>query len=104
MDAETYRAESRGRWERVAAGWGRTRADLQRAAAGVSEWLLDAVDPRPGQTVLEVASGAGDTGLMAARRVAPGGRAIITDGAQAMVDVARGRAEELGVTNADLRA
>jgi SAM-dependent methyltransferase len=104
MDAETYRAESRARWERVAAGWGRTRADLQRAAAGVSEWLLDAVDPRPGQTVLELASGPGDTGLMAARRVAPGGRAIITDGAQAMVDVARARAEELGVTNAELRA
>jgi SAM-dependent methyltransferase len=103
VDAEAYRADSRASWERVAAGWARTRADLQRAAAGVSEWMLDAVDPRPGQTVLELAAGAGDTGLMAAQRVAPDGRAIITDGAQRMVDVARARAEELGVTNAELR-
>jgi SAM-dependent methyltransferase len=103
VDAETYRAESRASWERVAAGWRSTRAEMQRAAAGVSEWMLDAVDPRPGQTVLELASGPGDTGLMAAQRVAPDGRAIITDGAQGMVDVARARAEELGVTNAELR-
>jgi SAM-dependent methyltransferase len=103
MDAEAYRAESRERWERAAPGWARIRADLQRAAAGVSEWLVDAVDPRPGQTILELAAGPGDTGLMAAQRVGPEGRAIITDGAPAMVEVARARAAELGVANVELR-
>jgi SAM-dependent methyltransferase len=57
----------------------------------VSRWLVDHVDPRPGQTVLELAAGLGDTGLMAAERVRPGGRVIITDGAEAMVEAARAR-------------
>ena len=103
MDAETFRAESRDRWERAAPGWAATRETMQRAAAGVSAWLVDTVDPRPGQTILELAAGAGDTGLMAAERVAPDGRVIITDGAEAMVDVARARAEELGIRNVELR-
>ena len=45
----------------------------------------------------------GDTGLLAARRVGESGRVLITDFAAAMVDAARRRAAELGVTNAEFR-
>lgn len=104
VDPETYRAESRERWERAAAGWAATREAMEGDAAPVTEWLLDAAALRPGMTVLELAAGAGETGLAAARRVAPDGRAIVTDGAEGMVEVARARARELGVENAELRA
>jgi SAM-dependent methyltransferase len=104
VDPETFRVESRDRWERAAPGWAARREALQRAAAGVSAWLVDAVDPRPGQTILELAAGAGDTGLLAAERVGPEGRVIITDGAEAMVEVARARAQELGAGNVETRA
>jgi SAM-dependent methyltransferase len=40
---------------------------------------------------------------MAAELVAPGGRAIITDGAEAMVEVAKARAQEVGATNVEIR-
>ena len=103
MDPQAYRADSRDRWERIAPGWGTARAALQHAAAPVSRWLLDAIDPQPGDTVLELAAGAGDTGLMAAERVAPSGRAIITDGAEAMVELARERARELRIDNVEIR-
>lgn len=103
MDPEDYRAQSRERWERSAAGWGQGRAAMARTAEPVTRWLLDAAAVEPGQTVLEVASGPGDVGLAAAQRVAPAGRAIVTDGAAAMVDVARARAEELGIDNVELR-
>jgi SAM-dependent methyltransferase len=69
----------------------------------VSRWLVDAADPKPGQTILELAAGPADTGLMAAERVRPGGRAIITDNAPEMVAVARARAAELGIENVELR-
>jgi SAM-dependent methyltransferase len=104
MDAEDYRARSRERWERAAPGWGRAREAMQRAAEPVTRWLLEAAALRPGQTVLELAAGPGDTGLAAAARVAPDGRAIITDGAEAMVEVARERARELGIENVELRS
>jgi SAM-dependent methyltransferase len=103
MDAEAYRADSRERWESAAAGWDRYREALLRDTMEVSRWMLDAAGLQPGHTVLELAAGTGDTGLMAAELVAPGGKAIITDGAEAMVAAARERAKEVGATNVELR-
>jgi SAM-dependent methyltransferase len=103
MDAEAYRADSRERWEAAAPGWGAHREAMQRDAMEVSRWLLDATGLQPGHTVLELAAGPGDTGLMAAELVAPGGRAIITDGVEAMVELARARAKEVGATNVEIR-
>jgi SAM-dependent methyltransferase len=103
MDAEAYRAESRERWEAAAPGWARHREAMQRDAMEVSRWMLDAVGLQPGHTVLELAAGPADTGLMAAELVAPGGRAIITDSAEAMIEAAKARAQEVGATNVEIR-
>jgi SAM-dependent methyltransferase len=103
VDPETFRSESRDRWESAASGWAATRDDFQRDTAPVSEWLLEAAGLKPGMTVLEVAAGPGELGLAAARLVGPDGRAIVTDGAEAMVETARARAAELGLENAEAR-
>jgi SAM-dependent methyltransferase len=65
--------------------------------------MVRRLDPQPGDTVLELAAGLGDTGLMAARLVGESGRVIITDFAPEMVAAARQRARELGVKNAEFR-
>jgi SAM-dependent methyltransferase len=104
MDAEAYRADSRERWEAAAAGWAQDRESFQRDAMEVSRWMLDAAHLQPGHTVLELASGPGDTGLMAAELVAPGGKAILTDNADAMIEAARARAKEVGATNVEIRS
>jgi cyclopropane fatty-acyl-phospholipid synthase-like methyltransferase len=92
MDAETFRRESRERWESSAAGWEKRRPAFQRATLTVSAWLVDHVRPQPGDRLLEVAAGMGDTGLLAAPHVQPRGTVLITDGAEAMVQAARRRA------------
>lgn len=51
-----------------------------------AELLLDAVDPRPGDTVLDVASGTGVVARAAARRVGPAGRVLATDISPVMLD------------------
>src|SRR3954467_9551526 len=104
MDAEAYRADARERWEAAAAGWAQQREVFQRDAMEVSRWMLDAAGLQPGHTVLELAAGPADTGLMAAELVAPGGKAIITDNADAMIEAARARAKEVGATNVEIRA
>src|SRR3954447_23359002 len=104
MDAEAYREASRSRWETVAGSWEARRADNQKASEPVSRWLVDAIAPQPGQTVLELAAGVGDTGFLAAPLIQPGGRLISTDGAEAMVAAAQRRAEELGLDNVECRA
>ena len=103
MDPDAYREASLDRWQRGACGWSKRREALQRVAAPVTRWMIDAVAPEPGEVVLELAAGPGDTGLAAARRVAPTGRLICSDWAQAMLDVARARARELGLENVEFR-
>lgn len=102
-DPSAFREQSLDRWERAARGWGEQRAAFQAAAQPVSAWLVDALAPQPGHRVLELAAGPGDTGLLIAELIAPGGTLISTDGAQAMVDLARARATELGIDNAEFR-
>jgi ubiquinone/menaquinone biosynthesis C-methylase UbiE len=69
----------------------------------VSAWLLDHLALQPGQHVLELAAGPGDTGFLAAELIKPGGTLISSDGAEAMLDVARSRARELGIDNVEFR-
>lgn len=103
MDPDAFRADARERWETAACGWEERRAVFQAAAQPVSIWMIDHLGPQPGHTVVELAAGVGDTGLLAAELVQPGGRVILTDGAEAMVDAARRRAEELGIRNVEAR-
>ena len=58
-------------------------------------------DLHPGETVLDLGSGAGADVLISARRVAPGGRAIGLDMTDEMLALARANAAEAGVTNAE---
>lgn len=100
---EAARQQSRATWNDVASGWYAQREKLWKTSRPISEWLVRRLDPQPGDTVLELAAGLGDTGLMAARLVGESGRVIITDFAPEMVAAARQRAQELGVKNAEFR-
>ena len=66
--------------------------------------MVELVDPQPGQTILELACGAADAGLLAAELVRPHGRAILTDAAEPMLELARERAEELELPGVELQA
>jgi SAM-dependent methyltransferase len=101
--ADDYRQASLGIWEQMAAGWEDQRRAVWEASRVVGEWLVDALDPKPGETVLELAAGVGDTGFAAADRLGPSGRLISTDFSPPMVEAARRRADELGVPNAEFR-
>jgi len=67
----------------------------------VSVAMIDAAGLQPGQRVLELAAGPGDTGFMAAELIEPGGTLISSDGAEAMLEVARGRAAAAGLRNVE---
>jgi len=60
-------------------------------------------DIQPGQTVLDLGSGAGIDCFLAARRVGPQGHVIGVDMTDAMLERARANAREGGVTNVEFR-
>lgn len=99
---DELRARSRERWERQAEIWERRRDWFQAAAAPVSHAMIEALNPQPGHVVLEAAAGLGDTGLLAAELVHPGGKVIISDGAEGMVEAAKRHAAERGILNVEV--
>src|SRR4051812_1644321 len=103
MDLEQYREESLKRWSSVARGWGAQRDTMSEGTRPVMRWLVDALRLSPGQTVLELACGPGETGLLAAERVRPGGKLIATDAAEPMVELVRERAAQLGLDDVEAR-
>jgi SAM-dependent methyltransferase len=99
---ETATDRVRQDWEAQANSWYVQREAMMTASRPVHEWLVEHLDPRDGHHVLEIAAGPGDTGFLAAPRLGTG-RLTSTDLAPAMVDAARKRGAELGITNADYR-
>lgn len=104
MAMDEARLQNRAGWDRMAPAWGKYSDYVWSVSRRVGEWLVDRLDPKPGQTILEIAAGPGDTGFVAARLIGDGGRLISTDWSAAMVAAARTRAESLGITNAEFRA
>jgi len=103
IDPEQERAASRERWESVAAGWETGGDAFYDGALPVSHWMVDRLQPQPGQTILELAAGRGDVGFLAAELLHPGGKLISSDGAEAMVEAARRRAAQLNLHNVEFK-
>jgi SAM-dependent methyltransferase len=100
---EEYRRTSHAIWEAMAPGWERWRAQLAGALTPVRRWLIRELDPRPGQTVLELGAGTGETGFEAAPLLGDDGRLMSSDFSPEMVEVARRRGTEVGLRNVDHR-
>ena len=96
---DDYRAQSRANWGARADGWEAHRDAWRTSTMPVSAWMIDALDPQPGHSLLELAAGTGDTGLLAAELIEPGGTLICSDFVPEMLESAQRRAEELGVRN-----
>lgn len=103
MATDEARVKSRDLWDRMAPGWTKHRDYLWSITRQVGEWLVDHLDPQPGQTILDIAAGPGDTGFVAARLVGDDGKLISTDFAEKMVDAARARAQALDISNAEFK-
>ena len=95
--------KSRQTWDDMAAGWKRRRSDIWEGSSQVGEAMVAALDPKPGQTILDLAAGPGDTGFLAAQIIGDEGKLISADFAPQMVEVAKERSAELGLTNVECR-
>ena len=103
MDPTDFKRASQAVWDAMAPGWDRRNAYFEETARPVTERMLEWLAPKRGDAVLELAAGTGVVGFAAAELVGSGGRVIVSDFSQAMVDVAKRQASDLGLTNVDCR-
>jgi SAM-dependent methyltransferase len=97
----------RASWDSASPGWEAWQAEFESGAALATARLLELAGVRPGQRVLDVATGQGEPALSAARAVGPTGRVVGVDFSPAMLAAARRRAgalPNLELLEADMEA
>jgi len=100
---DNYRKQSYETWETLANVWAAERDFRTRTSDDVNTWLVGKLAPEPGDTLLELAAGNGETGFIAAASVGDQGKVISTDFSPQMVETARSAGEERGLTNLEYR-
>jgi SAM-dependent methyltransferase len=103
VDLDEYRDRSLDSWERFSGNWDDEREFIAEKTGPVRERLVERLDPGGGETILELAAGTGETGFAIAERLGDDGRLIMTDFALGMVEAARRRGDELGLSNIEYR-
>jgi SAM-dependent methyltransferase len=99
ISAVEFRARQRQDWARSAQGWHNWRHLIQHAGAPVSERLVKLAGIKRGDRVLDIAAGAGEPSMTAARVVGPDGEVVATDISPEMLAFGRQHAVAAGIEN-----
>jgi len=91
--------EALRQWNSAAPGWVKWEPVHNRMLATATQVLLDHTGVAEGSRVIDIATGAGDQALAAARRVGPAGYVLATDISPAMVAFVAEQARAAGLPN-----
>jgi ubiquinone/menaquinone biosynthesis C-methylase UbiE len=101
FDPVTYKQTTREQWQSAAEAWNRWGPTLAQWLGPATEIMLDMAGVRAGSRALDVAAGAGEQSLVAARRVGPSGFVLATDIASNLLVFAAEAARQAGLTNVE---
>jgi ubiquinone/menaquinone biosynthesis C-methylase UbiE len=88
-------------WRESAPYWEKNSEIIHQMLAPITTSMMEEAGISSGQSVLDVACGAGEPSLTIARAVDPGGHVVCTDVAPEMVCIAARAAARRGLTNVD---
>jgi SAM-dependent methyltransferase len=97
FDAEKFKSTTRAQWQGAAEAWHRWGPFIGSWLGDATEAMFEMARVGPGCRVLDVAAGAGEQSLAAARRVGAGGHVLATDIAPALLDHAERDARAAGL-------
>jgi ubiquinone/menaquinone biosynthesis C-methylase UbiE len=101
VDNAAAKANQFKTWQGVAPGWKKWNDVLRRQTMPITERFLELI--RPGDRVLDIASGVGEPSISIAEKVGPAGFVLGTDLVEEMLAAARGHAASRGVKNIEFK-
>lgn len=104
FDAAKFKTTTRQQWDAAAEAWDGWSPLLTRWLGPATELMFDMTGIRQGMRVLDVAAGAGEQTLAAARRVGPSGYVLATDISAGILEYAARNAELAGLANVETAA
>lgn len=103
FDPLAFKSTTRQQWDSAAEAWNRWSPLLSRWLGPATERMLDMTGVGVGSRVLDVAAGAGEQTLAAAKRVGPTGHVLATDLSPAILECAAENARLAGLTQVETR-
>jgi SAM-dependent methyltransferase len=103
FDPVKYKETTRTQWQDAADAWYRWGPTLSAWLGPATEMMLDMAGITVGSRVLDVAAGAGEQTIRAARRVGPSGYVVATDIAPNILVCAEDAVRQAGLTNVETR-
>jgi ubiquinone/menaquinone biosynthesis C-methylase UbiE len=97
FNSEDFKAQQRQMWNNAAVGWQDWWETIERGAQKVSDKLVELAEIKPGDKVLDIATGIGEPAITAAKKVMPDGKVIATDISPKMLAIVKTRAKSLGL-------
>jgi SAM-dependent methyltransferase len=103
FDPVRYKETTRQQWDQAAEAWHRWGTTLRDWLGPATDRMLDSAGVGPGSRVLDVAAGAGEQTLTAARRVGPSGQVLATDISPRILELAAREAARQQLENVQTR-
>ncbi|RST55426.1 class I SAM-dependent methyltransferase [Variovorax sp. MHTC-1] len=103
FDAAAFKTTTRAQWQAAAEAWHRWGPFLGDWLGEATETMFDLARIGPGSRVLDIAAGAGEQSISAARRVGESGHVLATDIAPALLERAAADARTAGLSNLETR-
>ena len=99
FDPVQYKKTTKEQWNQAAEAWHRWGPLLNRWLGPATEIMLDKGNIKQGSRVLDVAAGAGEQSMTAAKRVGQTGSVLATDLSPEILKFAESSAKLLGISN-----
>lgn len=98
---EEIRDQQKQTWNKFSSGWKKWDDLTMGFLKPIGDEIIASINPSGNQSILDVASGTGEPGLTIAAML-DGGKVILTDLAEEMLEIAKENAEVKGIKNIDI--
>lgn len=95
----TYKETTRAQWQAAAEAWYRWSPVLKQWLGKATDKMLEMAGITTGQRVLDIAAGAGEQSVTAAKKLGPAGHVLATDISSNILEFAKKLAKVEGLTN-----